>query len=78
MTTVHSTTGTQKTVTVPPRKRGATARGVGNIIPASTGAVTVGAVIPELNGKLIGMSFVYPPSTYRNGIYLPPREGYHV
>lgn len=62
MTTVHSTTATQKTVDGPSKKdwRGGRAAS-GNIIPSSTGAAKACAlVIPEVKGKLTGMSMRVP------------------
>lgn len=65
MTTVHSYTATQKTNDGPSRKdwKGGRAAAI-NIIPASTGAAkAVGLVIPEVKGKLTGMSFRVPTPT---------------
>jgi glyceraldehyde 3-phosphate dehydrogenase len=65
MTTVHSYTATQKTVDGPSRKdwKGGRAASI-NIIPSTTGAAkAVGLAIPEVKGKLTGMSFRVPTPT---------------
>ena len=65
MTTVHSYTATQKTVDGPSRKdwKGGRSAGI-NIIPSTTGAAkAVALVLPEVKGKLTGMSFRVPTPT---------------
>jgi glyceraldehyde 3-phosphate dehydrogenase len=65
MTTIHSYTATQKTVDGPSKKdwKGGRAAAM-NIIPSSTGAAkAVGLAIPEIKGKLTGMSFRVPTPT---------------
>jgi glyceraldehyde 3-phosphate dehydrogenase len=65
MTTVHSYTATQKTVDGPSKKdwKGGRSAAI-NIIPSATGAAkAVGLVLPEVNGKLTGMSFRVPTPT---------------
>ncbi|MBS3946542.1 MAG: type I glyceraldehyde-3-phosphate dehydrogenase [Melioribacter sp.] len=62
MTTIHAYTATQKTVDGPSKKdwRGGRAAAI-NIIPSTTGAAkAVGEVMPEVKGKLTGMSFRIP------------------
>jgi glyceraldehyde 3-phosphate dehydrogenase len=65
MTTIHSYTATQKTVDGPSKKdwKGGRAAAI-NIIPSTTGAArAVGLVLPEVKGKLTGMSFRVPTPT---------------
>ena len=64
MTTVHAVTSTQKAIDGVSPKNWRLGRGAyQSIIPSSTGAaIAVGRVIPELSGKLTGMSFRVPVS----------------
>ncbi len=65
MTTIHSYTATQKTVDGPSKKdwKGGRSAAI-NIIPSSTGAAkAVALVLPEVKGKLTGMSFRVPTPT---------------
>src|ERR1044071_9414876 len=65
MTTVHSYTATQKTVDGPSRKdwKGGRSAAI-NIIPSTTGAAkAVALVLPQVKGKLTGMSFRVPTPT---------------
>jgi len=65
MTTVHSYTATQKTVDGPSRKdwKGGRSAAI-NIIPSTTGAAkAVALVLPQVKGKLSGMSFRVPTPT---------------
>jgi len=65
MTTIHSYTATQKTVDGPSKKDWKGGRSAAlNLIPSTTGAAkAVGLVIPEVKGKLTGMSFRVPTPT---------------
>ncbi len=62
MSTIHSSTAKQKAVDSRAGRDWRTGRSVmGNIIPSSTGAAkAVGMVLPELKGKMTGMSFRVP------------------
>jgi len=65
MTTIHSYTATQKTVDGPSKKdwKGGRSAAI-NIIPSSTGAAKATAlVLPEMKGKLTGMSLRVPVPT---------------
>src|SRR5204863_3106474 len=65
MTTVHAYTATQKTVDGPSKKDWKGGRSAAqNVIPSTTGAAkAVGLVLPEVKGKLTGMSFRVPVPT---------------
>ena len=62
MSTIHASTAKQKAVDARAGRDWRTGRSViGNIIPSTTGAAkAVGLVIPELKGKMTGMSFRVP------------------
>ena len=62
MSTIHAATAKQKAVDSRAGRDWRTGRSVmGNIIPSTTGAAkAVGMVIPELKGKMTGMSFRVP------------------
>ena len=62
MSTIHSATAKQKAVDARAGRDWRTGRSVfNNIIPSTTGAAkAVGRVIPELKGKMTGMSFRVP------------------
>ena len=65
MTTIHSYTATQKTVDGPSKKdwKGGRSAAI-NIIPSTTGAAkAVALVLPEVKGKLTGISFRVPTPT---------------
>jgi glyceraldehyde 3-phosphate dehydrogenase len=65
MTTIHSYTATQKTVDGPSKKdwKGGRSAAI-NIIPSTTGAAKAAALaIPEVKGKLTGMSMRVPTPT---------------
>jgi glyceraldehyde 3-phosphate dehydrogenase len=65
MTTIHSYTATQKTVDGPSKKDWKGGRSAAlNLIPSTTGAAkAVGLVLPEVKGKLTGMSIRVPTPT---------------
>jgi glyceraldehyde 3-phosphate dehydrogenase len=65
MTTIHSYTATQKTVDGPSKKDWKGGRSAAlNLIPSTTGAAkAVGLVLPEVKGKLTGMSVRVPTPT---------------
>ena len=80
MTTVHAYTGDQMVLDGPHRKgdlRRARAAAV-NIVPNSTGAATIGLVIPELNGKLIGSAQRVPVPTGSTTILVAVVKGENV